>query len=129
MKKRVVISLLCAAIMLVSAFAFVGCTDKPRELDAVEKSIVGEWKDNYCTMTFNSDGTWSDTDKNSGTFEHDGDGVEAGRGRYEIVDCMFGGIKYALFDRYPDILCYINPSTGEIKANDDKTTLRRSVTE
>lgn len=127
MKKRVVFSLFCAAIMLVSVFAFVGCTDKPRELDDVEKSIVGEWKNDYRIVTFNADGTYSDTNKHSGTFEHDGDGVEAGRGHYEIF--LDRSAKYALFDQYPDILCPINLKTGDIEANDHSSTLRRVVTE
>lgn len=127
MKKRVVFSLFCAAIMLVSAFAFVGCTDKPRELDDVEKSIVGEWKnDNHYIKTFNADGTWTDSNKNSGTFEHDGDGAEAKRGRYELI--LVGVAKYALFDAYPDLLCGID-STGTILPNDSLQTLRRVVTE
>ncbi len=64
MKKRV-ISLFCAALCMLAAFAFAGCTDKPRKLDDVEKSIVGEWRDaDGWGFNFNADGTYTTTNGN-----------------------------------------------------------------
>lgn len=127
MKKRV-FSVMLAALCALTALAFVGCTDKPRKLDAVEQSVVGEWKNGFGdTYTFNADGTYTTSNGHSRTWKHDGDWIESeDRGHYNII--LIGGTKRALFDDYPDLLCGIHPETGKIDANDDKSTLRR-VTE
>lgn len=131
MKKRV-ISLFCAALCMLAAFAFAGCTDKPRKLDDVEKSIVGEWRDaDGWGFNFNADGTYTTTNGNSGTFKHDGYGLEPMSergGRYEIIVNNHSGSKYALFDEYPDLLCYVQ-TDGIIQPNDSLQTLRRVVNE
>ncbi len=124
MKKRV-FSVVLAALCALTALAFVGCTDKPRKLDAVEQSIVGEWRDSdNWGYNLNADGTYTTTNGHSGTWKHDGDWIESeDRGHYNIIS--MSGSKYALFDDYPDLLCYIN-SENKIRANDQ--ALRR-VTE
>lgn len=127
MKKRV-FSVVLAALCALTALAFVGCTDKPRKLDAVEQSVVGEWKNGIGnTYTFNADGTYTHSNNGVGgdrTWKHDGDWIESeDRGHYNII--LITGTKYALFDDYPDLLCCIHPETGKIDANDDMFTYRR----
>lgn len=108
MKKKT--ALILAIIFSLGAFALTACTDKnkPRELDSVEKSIVGTWKsaDSDAAFTFNSDGTVDHTNwAKTRQFKHIGYGVDGERGRYEIIDTEDG--KSALFDIYPDRLYYI----------------------
>lgn len=126
MKKRV-FSVVLAALCALTALAFVGCTDKPRKLDAVEQSIVGEWKNSYGTFTLNADGTYTHSNGHSGTWKHDGDWIESeDRGHYNII--LITGTKYALFDDYPDLLCPIS-SENKIRDDDDTETLRRMTEE
>ncbi len=114
MKKK--ISVVLAVIFALGAFALLGCTDKPRELDSVEKSIVGTWEwrlHDDITITFNSDGTRTHSNGNKGTFKHNGDGVDATLGHYEIIHDGWRDFL-ALFDVDPDRL-YSITSDGIIQ--------------
>lgn len=102
MKKRFVklLSAVLAFAFIVPAFALAGCTDKeekPRTLDTVELSIVGDWDSGFNIWTFKSDGTCSLSNGNTDGFRHIGDGTHDER-HYEIIQFEGGSLKYALYD-------------------------------
>ena len=116
MKKK--LSLFLAMIFALSAFTLAACTDKKdeqRELDSVEKSIVGTWTGDYGSFVFNSDGTYSyikSSGENKGTFKHDGSGGSSEFGRFEVISLKVD--KLALLENYPDRLYTIITTNGDI---------------
>lgn len=123
MKKKIAIIL--AVIFSLGAFALTACSDnennKPRELNDVEKSIVGKWESpnsNGVAITFNSDGSCEVRDSfgksSSRQFSYSGGGGVFGTedkdyGQYEkiIIDDGDGGYNgdlWALFDNEPNRL-------------------------
>lgn len=115
MKKKVyrIMLLVLVFALVFCAFALSACTDdpKPRELDSVEKSLVGTWYDSEYdnTFTFYSDGTWNYSSAGSSwrrEFKHIGYGADNGD-RYEIIDNNLGN-NWALFDIYPNRLYSID---------------------
>lgn len=76
MKKfiAIIVAIMCAFPM----FAFVGCTDKTRELTTIEKQLVGDWgtpNGRNLGYTFNADGTFINQQsdkKTKGTFKATG---------------------------------------------------------
>lgn len=120
-KKRYrIMSLVLALAMSFCAFALTACTDKkdkPRELDSVEQSLIGQWYDSQYDYTylFHSDGTWERILKKPippREYKHIGSGVDNSLGgHYEIIDYSLG--KHALFDIYPNRLYSID-SDGQV---------------
>lgn len=104
-KKFVKILSLILVFSLLSVFALVGCTDKPRKLNDVEKSIVGKWSAMSIVYTFNADGSWNTDNGHSGTFKQDGDGTNDYGHYYAIYRGKNYGYMY-LFDDEPDKLYF-----------------------
>lgn len=105
MKNKIAKILVILVAFVLPVLALAACTDKPRELDSVELSIVGTWKSGTrSTCEFRSDGTY-DFNGNAGEFKHGDKGVETdgeARGHYEIIN-IHGG-AFALFDSNPNML-------------------------
>lgn len=98
--------------LLLPVFVLTACTDKdkdePRELNAIEQSIVGFWKaDDRPVMEFKSDGTWKYRQTEPGKpFEQRDEVVgQIGEKYGHYYKIKAGGIeRYALFDDEPDKL-------------------------
>lgn len=140
MKKK--IALILVVMLSLGAFALTACTDKARELDSVELSIVGTWSNGHATYTFNADGTGTliqydslGADTSEFNFYHIGEGVETdgdARGHYYKIYDYNGsrddavknhGSPLVLFDRYPNKLWFI--MNGVIISTDDTNTFIR----
>lgn len=133
MKKKClkVLSLILVLSLLASIFALTACTDdddEPRELDSVEKSIVGTWENSKynTTIIFRSDGTCLSIESGTQipsnarwrTFKHKGYGVDGELGHYEIIDYSLG--EFALFDVYPNRLYSITSDGTVVKTDYDE---------
>ena len=107
-----VLSVVLVFALLLPVFALTACTDKdkdkPRELNAIEQSIVGYWTaDGKPVNEFKSDGTWTyRLGEPYKPFEQNGEavgGVGEKYGHYYKIKA--GGIdRYAFFDDEPDKL-------------------------
>lgn len=112
MKKKVlkVLSLVLVLSLLLSVFALTACTDKPRTLNDVEKSIVGKWQDPVYTdfiQTFNNDGTWTNTNNHHGEFMQERE-VTDEHGHYYVISRGKNYGSYAWFENDPDKLYSLN---------------------
>lgn len=108
-----VLSVALVFALLLPVFALTACTDKdkdkPRELNAIEQSIVGRWTaDNCPIMVFTSNGTWSPAQYHIPftPFEQNGEAtMQVGEKYGHYYKIKAGGIdQYALFDDEPDKL-------------------------
>ncbi len=140
MKRKVFkyLSVCLAIAALLPAFALIGCTDKEekeRELNHIEKYIVGTWKNKpeknmYNEgLVFKSDRTVQSIDPNNndkvtnnlGTFEVDlnADGTDDELGHYYVVAISKDGSKLAFFNSQPDRLYYFDRDGTTILKTDD----------
>lgn len=107
MKRRSrIVAIVLATIMLLCVFSLTACTDKTtptRELDEVERSIVGTWSDGDDNFFFMSNGTYRINNSTALHFEfkHSGYGLDNGN-RYEKIVSSYN--NYALFDNEPNRL-------------------------
>ena len=80
---------------------FILQTSEPNNettLDSVEKSMVGEWQrqEKNSVYMFNANGTYSVDGENNGKFKHNGDGVDALFGHYNVIE--FNKEQWRLYD-------------------------------
>lgn len=127
MKKKFVksLSVVLMFLLVLSAFALSACTDKPRTLNDIEKSLVGRWhsvdlRNGGSHYIFHDDGTfelyspvlvpsgdghtykYQGQKTSEGKFQETGESTDNELGHYFYI--KVGEIDYAILDSNPKML-------------------------